>query len=430
MANGTAILIPRRKASWLVGIVAALLLLAQVTEATIRFEAAGLDIPGLPADLSPMCWTTADMEGRGSKDLIVGGLSSGSEVVFMIRNNRGSLAAEMLMQRRLKPEEPSGSISSGMRTLSHCDLYRDGREEVFVIGSEPDEHTMLRWNHGVVEQAPLPFPKLAWPVVAWLDYDGDGWVDLFLAGSERVDGQLRRVPGRLYRNREGRLEPTEVTFPSGPPGDSAYVMDFNEDGRPGLFLGSEAGFKGENMMYLNSAHGFERLEFPGNTLVGLADASVALARFRPGGPLDVLVCGTWEPQLWAGAALTVVYKVEVWPKRMWLGYDRERMNELPDMLGEVVASDLDGDGYTDLLMIGRERHSTAPKEIMVFQNTNGSLRQLRGGPWERGSGRPLGAYQILDVIPFDIDGDGKLDLLCFPRPGKPVLLRNVSAPGK
>jgi hypothetical protein len=79
----------------------------------------------------------------------------------------------------------------------------------------------------------------------WLDYDGDGLMDLFLVNSGPLDGVTHHLPGtvrqpnRLYRNRgDGTFE--DVTEKAGLGGmgycTAAIAADFDNDGHTDLFV--------------------------------------------------------------------------------------------------------------------------------------------------------------------------------------------------
>lgn len=81
----------------------------------------------------------------------------------------------------------------------------------------------------------------------WLDYDGDGFMDLFLVNSGPLDGVTHHAPGtprepnRLYRNRgDGTFE--DVTLKAGLAGrgysTAAVAADYDNDGRPDLYITS------------------------------------------------------------------------------------------------------------------------------------------------------------------------------------------------
>ena len=92
--------------------------------------------------------------------------------------------------------------------------------------------------------------------VAMIDYDGDGWVDLFFVNGSTLDGSPRgAVPtNHLYRNRGNRTF-EDVTsaagLASGGWGQGACVGDYDNDGHDDLFVTSW----GQNHLYRNRGDG-------------------------------------------------------------------------------------------------------------------------------------------------------------------------------
>lgn len=79
----------------------------------------------------------------------------------------------------------------------------------------------------------------------WLDYDGDGWMDLYLVNAGPLEGVTTHAPGtprepnRLYRNRgDGTFE--EVTAAAGVEGSgygtAAIAGDYDNDGHTDLYV--------------------------------------------------------------------------------------------------------------------------------------------------------------------------------------------------
>src|SRR6266542_4510618 len=74
----------------------------------------------------------------------------------------------------------------------------------------------IRWVHDNALSADRYLPETHGPGVAFVDYDGDGWMDIFLVNSGRCDFyQPARTPrNALYRNnRNGTF--TDVTNTAG-----------------------------------------------------------------------------------------------------------------------------------------------------------------------------------------------------------------------
>lgn len=100
-------------------------------------------------------------------------------------------------------------------------------------------------------------PEVMGSGAAWIDFDGDGWLDLFLADGQTLDpnaAEQHRPPCRLWRNHQGvRFE--EVTQPahvgSSLYGQGCAVGDYNADGFPDLYV---AGY-GPDHLFHNQGDG-------------------------------------------------------------------------------------------------------------------------------------------------------------------------------
>jgi len=252
-----------------------------------------------------------------------------------------------------------------------------------------------------------------------LDYDQDGWLDVFL-----VQGQHRNVSGggnRLYRNRgDGRFE--DVTDKAGVRGTSYGIGcasgDFDGDGWPDLFV---CNF-GNSELYRNRRDGtFEAVgrrlgasvpgfcvgavfaDFTGDGWPDLYTARYV--RLKPDSPR---VC----PQSGIPASCgPTIYDLE--PGVLLRNDGGRRFVDITASAGlthdgrgmAVSAADLNGDGHPDLL---------------VTNDTTANSLFLSRGPGKYSNGALLSgvAYGELGVAEAnmgcdfgDYNGDGKLDLL-------------------
>ncbi len=90
--------------------------------------------------------------------------------------------------------------------------------------------------------------------IAMVDYDGDGWPDLFIVSGTRFGAAPAEATNRLYRNnRDGTF--TDVTEKAGLRrtgwGQGVSVGDFDNDGHLDLFVT----YWGENVLYRNNGNG-------------------------------------------------------------------------------------------------------------------------------------------------------------------------------
>src|SRR6478672_7852766 len=90
--------------------------------------------------------------------------------------------------------------------------------------------------------------------IAWLDFDNDGWLDLFVLGGTRLDGPPANATNRLYRNnRDGTF--VDVTADAGLTrtgwASAVTVGDYDNDGFDDLFIT----YYGQNVLYHNNGDG-------------------------------------------------------------------------------------------------------------------------------------------------------------------------------
>jgi hypothetical protein len=90
--------------------------------------------------------------------------------------------------------------------------------------------------------------------VAFLDYDGDGWLDIFIVGGTRFNENPPEATNRLYRNQHNGAF-ADVTDKAGLRrtgwGQGVTVGDYDNDGHLDLFVT----YWGDNVLYRNNGDG-------------------------------------------------------------------------------------------------------------------------------------------------------------------------------
>jgi hypothetical protein len=267
---------------------------------------------------------------------------------------------------------------------------------------------------------------------AWLDFDEDGRLDLFLVNGWALDNGARQVreKGRnaLYRNiGDGRFE--DVTAQAGVGGDDwgcgVCVADFDNDGHVDLYVTNF----GANRLYRNCGNGtFEEVaERAGVTTPGWS-AGAAFFDADGDGWLDLYVVKYIECSFddVLQAERTTVWqdtaKVMVGPFGLRGGRDcffhNNRDGTFTDTTDEVgitdtaesyglgvIASDLDNDGDVDVYVA-----NDSNPNFLYRNDGHGTFTEIGGfsGSSVTADGRPQGS---MGVDAGDFDGDGLQDLI-------------------
>lgn len=309
----------------------------------------------------------------------------------------------------------------GGLNLVHADYDNDGDADIFVLRGgwlvQPLPNSLLRNDGGtfsdVTREAGL-YSEHPTQTGAWADFDGDGWLDLFI-GNESRDSLSHR--SELYRNRgDGTFE--EVAVEVGIE-VSDFVKgvtwgDYDNDGRPDLYLSI---LHASNRLYRNLGPGadggwaFEDATDRAGVGEPLASFPTWFWDFDNDGWLDLYVAGyaaqtadlvremTGEPH---SAELPRLYRnlgdgtfEDVTAAR---GVDR-----IMYAMGSNYG-DLDGDGRLDFLVGTGDPDLRQLMPNRMFRNLGDRFEEITGasgfGSLHKGHG----------VSFVDIDNDGDTDL--------------------
>jgi hypothetical protein len=233
----------------------------------------------------------------------------------------------------------------------------------------PPAFSGIHWVHENGMSPEKYLPETLGPGCAFLDYDNDGWMDIYLVNSGPSEFFHPQHPIRnaLYKNnRDGTF--IDVTESAGVPGGTfgmgVAVGDFNNDGYPDIFVTS----CGRSLLYRNNGDGtFTDVTAKAGLELNGWTTSAVWCDFDNDGRLDLFVCSFVR----------------------YLPEDRQSC-------GDNAA----GQKY---YCIPRAFHPTA--SYLFHNNGDGTFTEV-------GKGTAIGKNfgKALGVVATDINNDGRMDL--------------------
>jgi len=288
----------------------------------------------------------------------------------------------------------------------------------------PGSASGISWVHVNGQSPEMYMPETVGAGCAFLDYDNDGWMDIYLVNSGACDfyAPPRPLRNALYRNnRDGTF--TDVTEKAGVPG-TAYGMgvavgDFDGDGLPDIYLTQYP----RSILYHNNGDGTftDATAKAGVAAPGWATSAVWFD-YDNDGLLDLFVCRFVDfeksKNIFCGYGATnkrwYCKPTAYTPMPCWLfqnngnGTFRDVSKEagISNSLAKawgVVAADINNDGWTDLF-VGND---TVPN--FLFANRRGHFQEI--GMLAGVGVSPFGlARSGMGVDAADYDQDGWIDL--------------------
>ena len=291
-------------------------------------------------------------------------------------------------------ENPRWINPAGTNSRPH---FQDVSERVIGV------HQKFEFND--YERQPLLPRKLSWngPGVSWLDLDGDGHDDLILGAGRGKRMQIWSNDGK------GKLNATQAMILSKPMrGDQTTILGWLSAPETGTVLVGLSGYElGTN---LPASVGVFAVSPQGLQAVGILEASdnvgpLAAADLDGDADLDVFVGGQAERGHYPVAARSVIFRQT--EGRFTEDIENTRRLGNVGLVNGAVWSDLDGDGYPELIL------ACEWGPVRIFVNEHGKLvlwdapvtinhqtsimSQLSG--WWNG------------VAAGDFDGDGSMDIV-------------------
>ena len=312
-------------------------------------------------------------------------------------------------------------------SLAACGLspfVRASSEPVYPFEEVPPSRSGILWTHTAGKSSQKYLPETTGAGCAFLDYDNDGWMDIYLVNSGKCDffDPDPAVRNALYRNnRDGTF--TDVTEKAGVKGggygQGAAVGDYDADGFPDLYVTQY----GRSILYHNNGDGtFTDVTAKAGVAAPGWASSAAWFDYDNDGRLDLFVCQFVDFSKLKnkdcrtgengkhGYCIPHVYQ----PMASWLFHnngdgtftDVSKSSGIANHLGKawgVVAADINNDGWMDLF-VGNDT-----VQNFLFVNRHGKFEEIGepAGLAYSAEGRPRSG---MGVDSADFDQDGWMDL--------------------
>ena len=207
------------------------------------------------------------------------------------------------------------------------------------------------------------FDSISHGVGIWGDYDGDGDLDLLLAG---IVGKEHTGLSKIYRNTDDTFI-LQQTLTDIIPGNASAVAwgDFDNDGDPDLVItGYEDNTEQSIILYQNNHGHFDQVA---TELPGVDYGSVAWGDYDNDGDLDLALSG----YIGSNHFIANIYRND--GQGNGNKWNFTETNTLTGGSHSTMAwADYDGDGDLDILVSGSPSFNTA----RLYQNVNGIFTQV------------------------------------------------------
>ena len=285
----------------------------------------------------------------------------------------------------------------------------------------PSAKTGISWRHVNGRSAEYYLPETTGAGCAFLDYDNDGWMDIYLVNSGKCDFYNPQPPLRnaLYKNnRDGTF--TDVTEKAGVTGGGygmgVAVGDYDGDGWPDIYVTQYE----KSILYHNNGDGtFTDVTEKTSVAAPGWSSSAVWFDYDNDGKLDLFVCRFVDfdksRNKFCGNEVTheryyCIPRVYP-PMRSWLFHnngdgtfrDVSRESGVANVLGKawgVVATDINNDGWMDLFVA-----NDTVANFLFLNKGNGKFSEigLDSGVAYSQEGRERSGMGV-DSADFDQDG--------------------------
>ncbi|PKL79118.1 MAG: hypothetical protein CVV25_09195 [Ignavibacteriae bacterium HGW-Ignavibacteriae-4] len=325
----------------------------------------------------------SDIDNDGFEDLLISGYDeSGKTKTKLYKNSAGTFEQVL--------DAPFGNVAYG--SIEFSDIDNDGYEDLIV--SEPIESNengtrLYKNNSGTFEEVlNTPFEDLTEVSLAFSDLNNDGYSDLIFNGKDKSDSYITK----LYLNESGTFKTVTSLGLDSIGGGSIALSDVDGDSYDDILISGQ-NKEGKLITKLYKNEQGEFIGQYGTPFEGLYSSSIAFSDVDVNGFVDILMLGHSNT-------------LKGFTTRLFMN-ENGRFTEFTDTVffdieyGSAALSDIDNDGYEDLIIADGDSHSDDLTKL--YKNIKGKFIKVDNPPFKE--------IITKEIVFSDIDNDGYNDLL-------------------
>jgi len=281
-------------------------------------------------------------------------------------------------------------------------------EYIGTTGNEEYNNSVLNGNVALIRTKQIFELQFEAPaiysgeMVAWGDYNNDGYMDFLLTGYS----QTEECVSKIYKNNgDGTFtEQTQDSLIGVMSGLSAWG-DFNNDGYLDILLTGATMRQGpQAMIYKNNGDG-TFTEQTGTSLTGIESTSISLGDYNNDGFLDILLTG--------GANINNNFQrvSKIFKNNGDWTFSEQTGISLPGVYGSAVWGDYNNDGLLDILVAGNTSFSEIGNVLTKTQTTKIFKNNGNGTFSEQSDISLVKLDEDVSATWADYNNDGHLDIL-------------------
>ena len=212
----------------------------------------------------------------------------------------GASTPAQAQQPSAMPQSMGGMANAGPQSAQYDSQHRPitaggfVKEGPIIFQNVAEQAGLTKWHHTAGTPAKRLILEAKGPGVCLLDYDNDGWLDIYLVNGstyDALDGKAAPPHAALFRNNhDGTF--SDVTESAGVANDrwgyGCAVGDYNNDGWPDLYVTNN----GKNRLYRNNHDGtFTDVAETAGVTVGTWSTGATFGDYDGDGRLDLFTDG-------------------------------------------------------------------------------------------------------------------------------------------